>query len=850
MLVSVLTVGLFFTAVLSSVPASAGKPPTPKLSYSPTSLNFGTVTPGYTGSKIFEIWNSGTGTLSYSFTETSSWITGVSPSSGTSTGERDRITVSIDTTGMSDGAYSAPVSISSNGGSGSVKIYVTVKGIPKLSYNPASLDFGTVAPGYAGSKTFEVWNSGTGTLTYSFSESSSWITGVNPPSGTSTGEHDVITVSIDTTGMSDGSYDAPVSISSNGGSGSVAIYVTVVTPPNPILSYDPASLDFGTVAPGYVGNKTFEIWNSGSGTLSYSFTESSPWITSVDPPSGTSTGEHDIITVSMDTTGMSDGSYSSPVSVSSNGGNGSVAVYVTILTPPMPLLSYNPSILDFGTVAPGYVGNKTFEVWNSGAGTLTYSFSEISSWISSVIPPGGTSTGEHDVITVSIDMVGMPDGVYDAPVSISSDGGSGSVAVHMTIKTTPIPLLSYNPASLDFGTVAPGYAGNKTFEVWNSGTGTLSYSFSENSSWITSIDPMVGTSTGEHDAIKVSIDTAGMPDGSFNAPVSISSDGGSGSVAIFVTVQAPPPDSNFSFGLGGDMGWNETWRHGRDTLKLLAGNTTDDFFLHLGDLSYSTTPGTETAWCDWVKSYVGTTYPYQLLAGNHEDNDPVLIDNFAQCLPDRLASVGTYGKEYYFDYPAMSPLARFILLSPGLNFTNGGIYYYTKGSPHLQWAIDAIDGARASGIKWVIVGTHMPCVSMNNKSWAKCYMGPDLFNTLLEKKVDMIMTGHSHAYERGKQLICATPDVYRPECVVDSDDSYQKGAGSAYVIAGTTGDVMDTFNPSDPEREYFVKGMDANTPHYGWGFAMVTITSTSLTLRTVFKTLTGEPAWYDMFTIS
>ncbi len=105
---------------------------------------------------------------------------------------------------------------------------------PVLSYNPSSYNFGSVTAGATGSTSFEIWNSGTGTLTYSLSESTSWVT-VTPTSGDSTGEHDTITVNIDTTGLSPGSYNCPVSISSNGGSGTFTVYVTVIEQTTEVL---------------------------------------------------------------------------------------------------------------------------------------------------------------------------------------------------------------------------------------------------------------------------------------------------------------------------------------------------------------------------------------------------------------------------------------------------------------------------------------------------------------------------------------------------------------------------------------------------------------------------------------
>lgn len=119
--------------------------------------------------------------------------------------------------------------------------------------------------------------------------------------------------------------------------------------------------------------------------------------------------------------------------------------------------------------------------------------------------------------------------------------------------------------------------------------------------------------------------------------------------------------------------------------------------------------GREADWCDIVKSYVGPNFPFELVSGFHDDglesppNDGGLIDNFVKCLRDQMGSTGMYGKEYYFDYPPSNPLARIIMISPDLYFSNGGYYPYTIGSTHYEWLSSVVDGARAVGITWVIV---------------------------------------------------------------------------------------------------------------------------------------------------
>lgn len=185
------------------------------------------------------------------------------------------------------------------------------------------------------------------------------------------------------------------------------------------------------------------------------------------------------------------------------------------------------------------------------------------------------------------------------------------------------------------------------------------------------------------------------------------------------------PSASFTFTAGGDIGGNS---NGSATLDLIA-NSGSQFHLAIGDLSYSEiTP--EQTWCSYVQSHVGSTLPFELLSGNHEDGGEFqdgLIDNFVQCLPDRLGAVGTYGKEYYFDYPASSPIARFIMISPDLTFTNGGAYSYAAGTAHYNWVANTIDNARATGIKWVIVGMHKACIGLDGP----CDIGNDLFNLLV-----------------------------------------------------------------------------------------------------------------------
>ncbi|MBN2065864.1 MAG: PKD domain-containing protein [Candidatus Thermoplasmatota archaeon] len=91
----------------------------PDLVYSPTSHDFGVVQEGNTYQTIFKIWNGGTSTLTWNLGIVHTWIS-PNPTSGSSTGptDKDTVTVTIDTTGLTPGIHNGFVSISANDGGG------------------------------------------------------------------------------------------------------------------------------------------------------------------------------------------------------------------------------------------------------------------------------------------------------------------------------------------------------------------------------------------------------------------------------------------------------------------------------------------------------------------------------------------------------------------------------------------------------------------------------------------------------------------------------------------------------------------------------------------------------------
>ena len=235
--------------------------------------------------------------------------------------------------------------------------------------------------------------------------------------------------------------------------------------------------------------------------------------------------------------------------------------------------------------------------------------------------------------------------------------------------------------------------------------------------------------------------------------------------------------------------------------------------LALGDFTYKA--GIEQNFCDMVTGVSATDFPYQLITGNHEsDGHEGDIENFVQCLPNKLPGLqGDYGTQWRVDVPEQNPLVRFIMVSPGIDFRGGQPLDYSKDSERWRWTVDAIDGAKSQKIPWTVVGMHVPCLSIGNYD---CQAGQEFTNMLIEKKVDLVLSGHDHVYQRthqlslGGQCQAIVPAAFSGGCLVNTDASMVQGSGTVFATVGVGGVGLYNVNEEDPEAGYFASWSGKN----------------------------------------
>jgi hypothetical protein len=263
-----------------------------------------------------------------------------------------------------------------------------------------------------------------------------------------------------------------------------------------------------------------------------------------------------------------------------------------------------------------------------------------------------------------------------------------------------------------------------------------------------------------------------------------------------------PAGRSVHFTAQGDIGVSTGARKVLDTIAGLA----PELNLALGDFSYQA--GLEQEFCDMVTGKLGADFPYQVVTGNHEsDGHDGDIANIVKCLPNRLPGLqGEYGTQWYVDYPEQNPLVRIIMVSPGIDFHDGNPLDYSANCERWRWTADALDGAGSQRIPWTVVGMHTPCLGVGRYG---CQAGREFTNMLMDKKVDLVLTGHDHSYQRTHQLGAGTscpslvPDTFSAACIADPDAGMEQGAGTVFVTVGTGGVGLYEVNDGDSEAPYF-----------------------------------------------
>ena len=415
-----------------------------------------------------------------------------------------------------------------------------VTGGPAIGINSINLSF-TAQQGGASpaAQTLTINNIGHGTLNWTASGSAAWLS-LSPTSGTGAG---MVTANVLAGALAPGSYSETIILSASGATPiTIPVSFTVTAAPvPPTIGASPTSLAFTAIQGGSnPAAQTLSIRNTGGGTLTWNASETTGWLT-LTAGSGSGNGT---MTLQATTGALAVGNHTGTVTLSGGTGVTPVAIPVsfTVTTAPVPpTIGASPTSLSY-TVEQG-TGNpaaQTLSITNRGGGTLTWSVTGNSSWISPS-PASGIGSGGT---TISVTTGFLAAGTYNGTITLSATGVS-SVTVPVTFTVTPrggtaTTTVNLSPSSLSY-TATQGAANpiNQDISLTNTG-GILNWAVSDDASWLT-VNPASGSGSR---TLSTSVNTAGLTAGTYHGTLTVSAAGISPkAVAVTLTVNASATSS-------------------------------------------------------------------------------------------------------------------------------------------------------------------------------------------------------------------------------------------------------------------------------------------------------------------
>lgn len=350
-----------------------------------------------------------------------------------------------------------------------------------------------------------------------------WLT-VSPGSGTAPAN---ITLTANPAGLAPGVYLASIVVTMPALPVSTKTIQAQLTITGSNLAASPSMLSFNYQPGGqFPASQSIALTTaSGTGTVALSsVTTSAGWLSVTPASSAPAT-----LKVSINPGLLSPGNYFGAVIVTGLGSpTASLEIPVTLVVNTVPVLTVSPSALTFSYQAGGAVpAAQSFSV-ASGNVPVNFAVTSPGNWLT-LSPATGTTPGS---VLVTVNPTGLAAGTYGGTITVSGFG-TNSATVAVTLSVTGAPQLTVAPSQLSFASPVNGPAPAPQTLTVTSGSGALSFTAAAGSTWL-SVTPTSGTTPA---TLAVSVNPAGLAQGTYNGSIDITQSGSANPIIVIVTLQ-------------------------------------------------------------------------------------------------------------------------------------------------------------------------------------------------------------------------------------------------------------------------------------------------------------------------
>jgi predicted MPP superfamily phosphohydrolase len=239
-------------------------------------------------------------------------------------------------------------------------------------------------------------------------------------------------------------------------------------------------------------------------------------------------------------------------------------------------------------------------------------------------------------------------------------------------------------------------------------------------------------------------------------------------VSKTLTTPPPPPptgDDNFvpfNFAAAGDWGCSSNAE--KNVKSILSKET--ELVLGLGDYSYEA-----DANC-WLDTISPINDKMKITIGNHDSDEEEGPEITVQLLDHFKLN-----KQYY-------------------SFNKGNVFFlvmstqdsYSKNSPQFNFVKQELEKAsKDPNIDWIVVYYHKPMYASSTKHEGLTSFR-DIYHPLFDQyKVDLVLAGHNHNYQRTFPLHFNEADSDRPTIVNKNPNTYNQIGAPIFITSGTGG---------------------------------------------------------------
>jgi Abnormal spindle-like microcephaly-assoc'd, ASPM-SPD-2-Hydin/Protein of unknown function (DUF1573) len=458
---------------------STGDPQAGVLSPSSTTVAFGNVNVGSTGTQSVTVTNTGTAAVNIASAQISGagfTVMGGNPSASVPVGQS--VTVQLQFAPTSRGAASGTLTVTSDASNSPLSVSLSGTGMqPALTISPASLNFSNVLVGQTSTQAVTLTNSGNAGLTMNLATVSGTgfgMSGLSLPTTIAAGANLQFNVTFAPTSTSGSIGSVVFTDNATGSPQTLALTGSAVTSGSS-LSSNPGSFNFNSVAVGQSSLQSFTLTNSGNATVTIGAVTASGTGFSA---SGLSAGGQIAAGASATVTGTfaptTPGAASGSIVITSNATNPTLTITLSG-TATQGGLSATPASINFGSVIDGASASVPVTLTNTGTANIAISGHSITGTgftLTGWSAPASLTPGQTTTFTVTFAPTTSTSAT--GSVSITSNAPGSPLAINLSGSGTATQAtMTISPSPVAFGNVAVGSNSSQTVTLTNTGNATL-----------------------------------------------------------------------------------------------------------------------------------------------------------------------------------------------------------------------------------------------------------------------------------------------------------------------------------------------------------------------------------------